>query len=121
MSRSCLLLLLLTIVAGCSGCPGAGRTDTPPGERTLITGTVKDGHGSAIPGATVTASKKGSEFASSATTDSAGEYIIDKLRTGSYLVRASSNGYSVSTKAVELSNAGDQARIDFTLDKESNR
>jgi hypothetical protein len=68
----------------------------------------------------VKAVKTGSSFTGSATTDSHGDYIIDKLETGTYRVTASLDGYVPATQTTDLSAAGDQARIDFELNKKTN-
>jgi hypothetical protein len=112
-TRVVLLFVLLAMVLCCAACPGGGSS-APPGERTLITGVVKDARGSALKNAAVLAVKPGSNFSASTNTDSNGEYVL-QVQTGSYHVTASLDRYMPGSREVSLSEAGDQAKVDFQL------
>jgi hypothetical protein len=107
-----LLFPLLAVVLCCAACPGG--SSSPPGERTLITGVVKDARGSTLRNVSVHAVKAGSNFTASTNTDSNGEYVL-KVQTGNYQVTASLDGYVPVTQEKTLSDAGDQALLDFEL------
>lgn len=119
--RSVVLTILLTVLVTCPGCGSPMPTNSAsPGEPTLITGIVKDSNGSALGRASVKAVKAGSNFTASTNTNSGGEYLLDRLETGSYRITASLDGYLPSTRETNLS-AGDQAKIDFELKNKPTR
>ncbi len=66
-----------------------------------ILGTVRDGSGAAVPGATVTLSNAGTGFVRTVVSDSAGEYSAPQLPTGTYIVAAELSGF----KKVSVANA----------------
>ncbi|MFC2000396.1 beta strand repeat-containing protein [Chloroflexota bacterium] len=101
-----LMTLLWVIVPGCE-CDGA---DTG-----AISGTVKDSSGSAIVGATLTASS--AEGSGSATTGDDGTYIIeDLLPSDTYSVTASATGYvSKTTTDIPVAAGVTTENINFVL------
>jgi len=101
-----LMTLLWVIVPGCE-CDGA---DTG-----AISGTVKDSSGSAIVGATLTASS--AEGSGSATTGDDGTYIIeDLLPSDTYSVTASATGYvSKTTTDIPVAAGETTENINFVL------
>src|SRR5262245_14414870 len=66
-----------------------------------ILGTVRDGSGAAVPGATVTLTNTGTGLVRTAVTDSAGEYSAPQIPTGAYTVSAELSGF----KKVSVANA----------------
>ena len=94
-------------------------TNTPPGERTLITGVVKAADGSLLPNANVKAVKLGEHFNSSTSTNSSGKYILE-LVPGKYQITASASGYLPAQKQDNLPDAGDKHEINFELRKKPN-
>ena len=58
-----------------------------------ILGTVKDSTAGAVPGATVTATNNGTQYARSATTDSTGQYALRLLPVGNYTLVVSIPGF----------------------------
>src|SRR5262252_457055 len=68
-----------------------------------ITGLLTDQTGAAAPGVTVTAINQATNVAYPATSNSAGNYTIDSLPVGAYVVKAELSGFrTVTTKAFEL-------------------
>ncbi|PWT87802.1 MAG: hypothetical protein C5B55_14190, partial [Blastocatellia bacterium] len=59
-----------------------------------ITGRVTDAQGNVVPGATVTATNKGTGVARTATTDDAGEYTITQLPPGKYDLSVEAKSFS---------------------------
>jgi hypothetical protein len=61
-----------------------------------IVGVVTDATGAALPGATVTATNKGTNAQRTVTSNSAGQYRFDLLPSGPYNVKAEANGFSTA-------------------------
>src|ERR1700722_15891086 len=61
-----------------------------------IVGVVTDATGAALPGATVTATNRGTNAQRSTTSNSAGQYRFDLLPNGVYDVKAEAPGFSVA-------------------------
>ena len=80
-----------------------------------FSGTVLDKSGSAIAGATVTATSQGTGVSRQAKTDDAGHYLIPLLPVSIYTLRVEFQGFqTVETKDLRLQ--VDEAReLDFTL------
>jgi iron complex outermembrane recepter protein len=64
----------------------------------LITGTVVDPVGSAVPNATVVVRSESSRVETRATTDLAGKFSIPNLSVGNYTVEVSAPGFAVTTR-----------------------
>ena len=81
-----------------------------------ITGAVKDGSGAVLPGVTVEASSPALiEKVRSAVTDGSGQYRIEDLRPGTYMVTFRLPGFStVQREGIELTGTF-AARIDAEL------
>jgi hypothetical protein len=81
-----------------------------------ITGLLTDQSGAAAPGVTVTATNQATNVEYTATSNSAGNYTIDTVPVGTYVVRASLAGFKTSTtKPMELE-AKQIARVNFKLE-----
>ena len=82
---------------------------------TAILGTVTDGTGAVIPGATVTVSSPATGIEKKAVTSSVGEYSITYLTPGTYDVTVSANGFNTSEqKGIELQ-INQQAKISIVM------
>ena len=80
-----------------------------------FSGNVLDKSGSAIPGATVTATSQGTGLARNTQTDAAGHYLIPLLPVGTYTVRVDAPGFQ-SAESKDLRLQVDEAReLDFPL------
>jgi hypothetical protein len=81
-----------------------------------IVGTVSDSSGAVLPGVTVTATQDGTGFATTATTNSRGQYVFTALRIGRYTLSAELQNFKRGVRRdVEL---GIQQRpeVNFTLE-----
>jgi iron complex outermembrane receptor protein len=79
-----------------------------------ITGVVRDATGSAIPGATVTATNHATKVSRSATTSADGTFTLS-LPPGSYTVTAVLPGFRRASQTLEVT-AGTLTRLEFSLD-----
>ncbi len=80
-----------------------------------FSGNVLDKSGSAIPGATVTATSQGTGLARDGKADSAGHYVIPLLPVGTYTLRVDVAGFQ-SAESKDLRLQVDEAReLDFSL------
>jgi len=68
-----------------------------------LVGVVTDATGAALPGATVTATNKGTNAQRTVTSNSSGQYRFDLLPNGTYNVKAEAPGFSVAeAKSLDL-------------------
>jgi hypothetical protein len=81
-----------------------------------ILGTIKDGQGAVVPGATVTATNLGTQFSRNTVTDGAGEYALRLLPVGNYKVEVSIPGFKTFTQTGILLEVGRNARLDATIE-----
>src|SRR5882672_8476132 len=79
-----------------------------------ILGTIKDGQGAVVPGATVAATNLGTQFSRNTVTDAAGEYALRLLPVGSYKVEVSIPGFKTFTQTGIQLEVGRNARLDAT-------
>jgi Fe(3+) dicitrate transport protein len=82
-------------------------------ENGAITGSVADQSGAAISGATVRVRQINYGFERATTTDASGNYRIEQLRPGDYLISAASEGFSLVSHAISLESRG--LTVNFTL------
>ena len=88
------------------------HAQTPTSE---ITGTVRDGTGAVIPGATVVASNEATGVSYTQTTTAAGLYAFTSLPAGSYTIRAEMKGFKTSKLTGNLLVVGTPLTVDVTL------
>jgi hypothetical protein len=81
-----------------------------------ILGTIKDGQGAVVPGATVAATNLGTQFSRSTVTDSADEYALRLLPVGNYKVEVSIPGFKTFTQTGIQLEVGRNARLDATIE-----
>ena len=86
---------------------------TPTG---TILGSVKDGQGGVVPGATVTATNAGTQFSRTVVTDEAGEYALRLLPVGNYQVSVTIPGFKNFTQSGIVLEVGRNARVDATIE-----
>jgi iron complex outermembrane receptor protein len=79
-----------------------------------LRGTVKDASGALIPGATINVKPVGNEAVFTASTDRSGEFVLNELAPGSYVVSAEQRGFNKVYKTVKLT-AATPTTIDLTL------
>src|ERR1700730_6538225 len=100
---TCFTLLLLFI-------PAYGQVTTGD-----ITGRITDEQGHLVPGATITATKKGTGSSRTAVTNENGEYIITQLPAGKYDLTVEAKSFSkLVAQDFEL-NVGAKATQNFEL------
>jgi hypothetical protein len=80
-----------------------------------IAGEVKDSSGAIVPGATVTATSKGTNATRETQSNTAGEYSFPAMQPGIYEIKAELPGFRTVTQAVSLQVNG-AARVDFKLE-----
>lgn len=86
---------------------------TPTG---TILGSVKDGQGGVVPGATVTATNTGTQFSRTVVTDDAGEYALRLLPVGNYQVAVTIPGFKNFTQSGIVLEVGRNARVDAIIE-----
>ncbi|MBA3885148.1 MAG: TonB-dependent receptor [Acidobacteria bacterium] len=79
-----------------------------------ILGTVRDGSGGVLPGASVTIVQADTGWSRTVVADAQGNYIVPNLNIGTYRVTAEITGFERLVQSVGLQ-VGQQARIDFAL------
>jgi len=80
-----------------------------------ILGNVKDDSGTAVPGATVTATNVDTQLSRSTVTDGEGHYALPLLPVGSYKVEVTLTGFKNFVQTGIVLDIGRNARIDATL------
>ncbi len=80
-----------------------------------IVGTVKDSTGASIPSAQVKAEDTATSFTYTATTDTAGDYVISPVRVGTYRITVSAQGFQSEVAEKITLEIQQRARMDFTL------
>jgi hypothetical protein len=79
---------------------GAVVVSAQPGGR--LTGVVRDTTGSVLPGVTVTVTGAAPIAPRTVVTDEHGEYVVDALPAGRYLVTAALRGFEPSSTEIEV-------------------
>jgi len=80
-----------------------------------ITGLVTDETGGAVPGVTITATNQATSVDYTASSNEAGNYTIEGVPVGTYLVKAAISGFRTSTRPAFALEARQVARLDFKL------
>lgn len=81
-----------------------------------ILGNVKDSSGAAVPGASVTATNLGTQFARTTTTDASGQYALRLLPLGDYKLEVTLTGFKNFAQTGILLEVGRTARIDAVIE-----
>lgn len=80
-----------------------------------IVGSITDPSGSAVPGASVTATNEGTQFSRAVVTDNKGTYQIPLLNPGSYTVRAEKQGFATAVSKQVVVQVNQSTRADFQV------
>src|ERR1039458_4126814 len=80
-----------------------------------IVGGVLDSSGASGPGAKVSAVNIGTNYAYTATTDTAGQYTISPVQVGTYKVSVSVQGFKTAVVEAITIEVQQRARVDFNL------
>jgi hypothetical protein len=112
MKGSRTLFMSFVVVAGVLGFSSIGIGQVNKGS---LDGIVTDASSAAVPGAQVTLTETLTHVTSQTTTDSTGGFTFANLDRGSYEVTVTHPGFETSIRSgIDLS-AGDNKRIDFSL------
>lgn len=95
----------------------AGVTTTVSGQavKGSFLGTVRDSSGAVVPGARVTVRNVDTNVAAVSTANSAGEYIVPFLDSGTYNLTADMQGFKTSLESGVKLDVAAKVRVDFTL------
>jgi len=111
-----MLLILRTLVcAACLMAVGVDAASAQPAGR--LAGVVRDASGSVLPGVTVTVEGLALEAPRTVVTDEHGQYALDSLPEGRYLVTATFSGFVPRPTEVQVGTGG--ATHDIMLDVSS--
>src|SRR5260370_23406420 len=100
------LIALVILIAG---------APTAHAQNAQVTGSVKDGSGAIIPGATITARNVETGLTRVAVTDGSGEYRLPSLPPGRYAVSTELSGFSTETRPDIVLVIDQTAIINFVL------
>jgi hypothetical protein len=106
--RFALLLPFALVLA-----PSAARAQVDAGS---IVGTVTDGQGGVLPGATVVATQEGSGFKMTETTNSRGQFTFPNLKIGRYVITAEMSGFKKAVRSGLQLHVQERLQADFKLD-----
>lgn len=107
-------LLLVLVMLAATWCARAQSTFGS------IRGTVSDVSGAVIPGATVTAHSLEQNFDRQATTNDAGEFVVENLQPGHYSITVEHSGFSKAVVQSTQLDARQDLRIPVTLSVAAN-
>ena len=111
--RTTRILRLCAFVALLMACiPSMAKAQSGAGS---VTGLVTDETGGALPGVTITATNQATSVDYTAVSNAAGNYTIEALPVGTYLVKAAISGFRTATTPVFALEARQIARLDFKL------
>jgi TonB family protein len=98
--------------------PGREEAPTPVEQaqtsQTGLAGMVRDRTGGVIPGATIALATSASEGGRTATTNARGEFLIDGVTTGTYVLTVSLPGFRTAQSSIDVT-TGQLRRIDVIL------
>jgi len=103
-------LIVCGVASGAMASPGATSLPAP----TEIRGTVRDGSGAVVPGATVTATNVKTGASRSVATDDLGTYVVP-VGAGDYTVQTSVPGFRVNRATATVAE-GQSATLDVVLE-----
>lgn len=81
-----------------------------------LQGTVKDGTGASVPGATVTLKNKGTQATRSTVAGPSGEYILPNLEPAEYSLTVSLQGFKTAVVSSLTLHTGEHSNVDATLE-----
>ena len=81
-----------------------------------IVGTVTDGQGGVLPGATVTATQEGTGFKMSDVTNAKGQYTFPNLKIGKYVITAEMSGFKKAVRSGLQLHVQERIQADLKLD-----
>jgi Ca-activated chloride channel homolog len=84
-------------------------------QHAMLSGTVKDGSGAVLPGASLTLTDKATGSTTHAVSNANGQYSFPSLRPGLHKLSAELPGFQMQTYTDIALNAASPAKLDFTL------
>src|SRR5262245_6480466 len=105
----CLAVLTLVLTLG-MGLSGFGQSI-----QSTILGSVKDGSGGAVAGATVEVTNQGTSFTRKLTTDENGDYRAPNLEPGRYSVTIAAGGFNRWVRSEIILDSNQLRRVDAEL------
>ncbi|MEO8360543.1 MAG: carboxypeptidase regulatory-like domain-containing protein [Vicinamibacteria bacterium] len=81
-----------------------------------VVGTVSDGQGGVLPGASVTATQDGTGFSLTSTTNSQGQFNFPNLKIGKYTLTAEISGFKKSIRSGLQLHVQERIQVDFKLE-----
>jgi hypothetical protein len=97
----CRLLAFAALIAAVAGQPTVARAQSAASSGQIV-GLVLDPSGAAVPSARISARNTDTNYMREATTDSLGRYAVPQVPMGSYVLRASANGFATETERVTV-------------------
>ncbi|MBM3814117.1 MAG: TonB-dependent receptor [Acidimicrobiia bacterium] len=85
-------------------------------DRGVITGTVTDSSGAAVPAAKVVATHSATNVAFTTQTTSTGDYTVPSLQVGTYSIRVEKEGFKAAVRSGIIVNAGATVSINAQLE-----
>ncbi|MEP7366818.1 MAG: TonB-dependent receptor [Acidobacteriota bacterium] len=85
-------------------------------DRGVLSGTVTDSSGAAIPGAKVSARNVATNVGSSTETTSSGDFTIPALPVGTYELRVEKQGFKTAVRSQVIINSGASVAVNATLE-----
>src|SRR5258708_39253009 len=85
-------------------------------DRAQLSGRIKDASAASVPGATVTATNRQTQTATTAVTDNTGFFTFPNLPAGHYDVTAELQGFKKSLRSDIALDAAGSLTLDFTLE-----
>src|SRR6266540_3390583 len=89
---------------------------TAQSDRAQLSGSIKDASSAAVPGATVTATNRQTQTATTAISDTTGFFTFPNLRAGRYDVSAELQGFKKSLRQDIALDAAGSLALDFSLE-----
>src|SRR5262245_46827248 len=85
-------------------------------DRAIITGTVTDSSGAAVPGARVVATHPATNVATATETTSTGDFTIPTLTVGTYQLRIEKQGFKSAVRSDIVLTAGNTVTVNAILE-----
>ena len=85
-------------------------------DRGVVTGSVTDSSGAAVPGAKVAVRQVATNVASASETTSSGDFTIPALPVGTYELRVEKQGFKTSVRSELILNSGATVAVNVTLE-----
>ena len=105
--------LTLAVLLAAGVLPAAAHAQVLYGS---VVGSVEDGSGAALPGATVTLTNKGTGLVQTTVTSDSGTYTFTNVQAGTYDVKVSLQGFKESVKADVPVTVTTVSRVDARLE-----